>query len=81
MRAALLLALGSRCAKCGTDQELELDCVVPTGDKHHRAGVYTRHHFYKKQHAAGNLQILCERCHVAKSVMEHPQQQTKEQTQ
>jgi len=66
-RARLLLSLGGICKHCGRPDALEFDCIIPTGDKHHRMDTSARMSFYHSQHQRGNLQILCERCNNIKS--------------
>lgn len=59
--------LGGRCSKCGDVQKLELDCILPQGHKHHAAGYTARACFYRRQMRAGNLQLLCAKCHTIKT--------------
>jgi len=61
-------ALGRACAACGGKDDLEFDCIKPQGDSHHRVGILGRTCFYRQQHAQGNLQLLCSRCHLIKSI-------------
>lgn len=67
-RFKLMFELGGQCARCGKVKELEFDCIVPQGHVHHRLGVSSRMVFYRRQHKAGNLQILCRVCNNKKSV-------------
>jgi 5-methylcytosine-specific restriction endonuclease McrA len=67
-RIELLMILGYSCAKCGSEDDLEFDCIVPQGDQHHRYDTSQRMSFYHKQYKLGNLQILCTHCHRKKSV-------------
>ena len=67
-RFRLMFLLGGCCAQCSTTKELEFDCIVPQGDKHHKAGMVARTTFYRRQYKEGNLQILCRRCNNKKSV-------------
>lgn len=64
---ALRLKLGAKCAHCGSDNQLHFDCIQPRGPAHHRMGSRERIIFYEREHAAANLQLLCGRCHVAKT--------------
>ena len=66
-RAELLADLGGECKVCGANTGLELDCIEPQGDSHHRWGPLERTRFYVHQRAIGNLQILCGHCNRAKS--------------
>ncbi len=65
-RAELMAELGNRCAWCGEIEGLTFDCIVPTGHNHHRGSTDQRMCFYRKQHAAGNVQILCHSCNSSK---------------
>lgn len=67
---ALKAALGAKCALCPRTVQLEFDCITPRGDTHHRWETNRRSVFYKREHAAGNLQLLCRSCHEAKSKKE-----------
>lgn len=68
---AIRRKLGGKCASCGTQENLELDCISPRGDWHHRAGRSARACFYRKESRRGNLQLLCTECHAAKTVQEN----------
>lgn len=72
VRAALIAELGGICRGCGTTEDLQLDCIVPQGDRHHKIEWSARISFYRSQHRAGNLQVLCESCHSEKSANELP---------
>ena len=63
----LRLKLGAKCACCRRRECLEFDCIQPMGDEHHRMSLDQRATFYRRQEAAENLQILCERCHHRKT--------------
>lgn len=69
-RFELMFLLGGVCAKCGTDRNLEFDCIIPCGDEHHRMDTSHRMSFYYRQHREGNLQILCRKHNNAKSVQD-----------
>lgn len=68
VRSALLADLGGRCEYCGSTQDLEFDCILPDGHKSHHARMDPswRMSFYRQQHEAGNLQILCTHCNSRK---------------
>ena len=66
-RARLIELLGGRCVRCGTDENLELDCIAPRGHDHHRCDTSSRICFYRQQHREGNLQVLCSECHLLKT--------------
>lgn len=66
----LKLALGFQCAVCGTRRQLEFDCIIPQGHEHHTAGTIARACFYRAQLAQNNLQLLCRRHHILKSLTE-----------
>lgn len=59
--------LGYRCARCSRCHQLEFDCIIPQGDKHHRFETNRRAVFYYRQHKQGNLQLLCCDCHKRKT--------------
>ena len=69
-RAELMAELGGECMACGTRENLEFDCKIPCGDKHHKMDTSARMSFYRKQHRAGNLQVLCEFHNNQKSLIE-----------
>lgn len=72
---ALRIALGSHCAHCGISSQaspLEFDCIRPQGHRHHALDYSARLSFYRAQHQALNLQLLCPRCHSLKSAQELP---------
>lgn len=65
-RAALIEILGGACARCKCEHSLQLDCIIPQGDRHHRMEFSARVSFYWRQFRAGNLQVLCDRCNSLK---------------
>lgn len=67
-RKELLEVLGNKCAWCGTTHNLEFDCIIPQGGKHHRMDAAVRMDFYWRQHHKGNIQILCKKDNHDKSV-------------
>ena len=71
-RAELMEKLGGRCAQESEECAgmLTFDCREPQGHAHHRMDPSARMCFYKKQHAADNLQILCEKCNSRKGARE-----------
>jgi 5-methylcytosine-specific restriction endonuclease McrA len=69
-RQRLRVRLGTRCAVCGTTASVEFDCILPQGHEHHRMDAATRTLFYRRQVSAGNLQLLCEKCHAKKTANE-----------
>ena len=70
-RTKLISVLGGHCFKCQTDQDLQLDCIEPCGDEHHKMEYSWRMSFYRQQYFKFNLQLLCEDCHIQKSKTEH----------
>lgn len=72
-RARLIKELGGKCAKCGTIENLEFDCIIPQGDKHHRYDTSHRMSFYRQQFAVSNLQILCTKHNSEKADKEYQQ--------
>lgn len=70
-RRQLQIQLGYACQKCGTRNNLQFDCITPQGHFHHEhMDPSWRVSFYRQQASAGNLQLLCEDCHLAKSAKE-----------
>jgi len=67
VRETLLKLLGPVCVGCGATDNLEFDCIKPMGHEHHKIGFTWRMSFYRQQHAAGNLQVLCQSCNARKS--------------
>lgn len=67
IRLRLLDVLGNKCAVCSTGECLEMDCIIPCGDEHHRMSSCDRAFFYQKQFRCQNLQLLCSRCHQRKT--------------
>lgn len=65
-REHLMNVLGPFCKKCGSVNCLTFDCIVPTGDAHHRLSSVARMTYYVRQFNAGNLQVLCSACNSAK---------------
>ena len=80
-RFELMFKLGGACFECGTDRDLDFDCITPQGDEHHKLDTERRVCFYRRQHKAGNLQLLCRRnkCHSKKTVADLKRQQEKEE--
>jgi uncharacterized cysteine cluster protein YcgN (CxxCxxCC family) len=70
VRDNLRETLGGRCKRCGSRRKLEFDCIKPQGPRHHRIEWSSRMSFYRQQHAANNLQLLCQSCHGIKSCRE-----------
>lgn len=71
-RLNLLLKHGAFCKHCGKESDLEFDCIVPCGDKHHKMSSIDRARFYEKQDKANNIQVLCQKCNAKKSLNERP---------
>lgn len=58
-RQKLIAELGGSCAQCGTKDNLVFDCIFPTGHDHHSKDTSARMSYYRREHACGNLQLLC----------------------
>lgn len=65
-RERLMSELGNECSYCGSTVELEFDCIIPRGRDHHTYSTDHRMCFYHREHAAGNIQILCRVCNAKK---------------
>lgn len=65
-------SLGGCCLLCGEDDNdfLELDCIDPCGDRHHKMSTDQRASFYWRQLLVSNLQLLCKTCHEEKTKQE-----------
>lgn len=70
VRDQLFDVLGWACAKCGATKKLEFDCIQPRGHTHHKYDWSHRMSFYRREHAAGNLQVLCATCNALKGNVE-----------
>lgn len=67
-RNHLRSALGNKCARCQQTEHLQFDCIKSRGGEHHEMNWRQRLGFYHAEHLLGNLQLLCPRCHVAKTL-------------
>jgi hypothetical protein len=68
-RARMVLALGSHCMGCGTEEHLTFDCIEPMGPAHHAWNAPERVSFYRAQMKKGNVQLLCVECNALKAGM------------
>lgn len=62
--------LGNHCKECGLtqdDTDLEIDCIEPCGDRHHKMSTDQRASFYTVQLLLNNCQLLCKKCHDEKT--------------
>lgn len=62
----MIRILGGKCAYCNATACLTFDCIVPTGDAHHRLSSVGRVTYYKREMARGNIQLLCSECNSRK---------------
>lgn len=66
LTARFRLVLGNRCAYCGSQADLTFDCIRARGGEHHALEYSSRLAFYRREMAAGNLQLLCRVCNGRK---------------
>ena len=69
-------SLGGVCQICGSNDNLEMDCIAPMGDKHHKMSTDQRASFYRRQLMASNVQLLCKDCHMIKTIHEQLEDET-----
>lgn len=70
LRRRLIEQLGGKCVSCGATAHLQFDCIVSTGPKHHGMNSADRARYYADQAAKKNVQLLCPKCHVQKTLDE-----------
>lgn len=64
-------ALGGVCLVCRVPDDLQFDCIAPRGHAHHLMSHPERIRFYWREFLAGNLQLLCRRCHLRKTQLQN----------
>jgi 5-methylcytosine-specific restriction endonuclease McrA len=69
-KASQFEELGGKCISCDATENLERDCIVPQGDAHHKMSTDQRTSFYNQQMRAGNVQLLCSKCHTKKTIID-----------
>lgn len=69
-RKAIVAELGGRCVVCGAKSRLHLDHKRPKRWKPENLSKQQRLRSYLRSLAAGNLQLLCDGCHGAKTARE-----------
>lgn len=69
-REEMFDALGRVCKTCGATKDLEFDCIVPRGHRHHKMEWSARTSFYRRQLREENLQVLCGKCNARKGASE-----------
>lgn len=70
VRLKLRRLLEFRCKACGSNINLEFDCIKPLGNNHGKLEWSWRMSIYRKQYEENNLQLLCALCHSKKSAKE-----------
>jgi hypothetical protein len=68
IRQFVIVSLGSRCARCPATENLHCDLIQTDGGLHHRLSHSERQMFYLSEMLAGNLQLLCVKCHTIKTL-------------
>jgi hypothetical protein len=68
-RQRAILLLGSRCAKCGSDDKLEFD-HVNSSVRNGRIGPMFGYSWDKSKAELALCQLLCFECHIAKTTLE-----------
>jgi len=66
-RETLRSELGEECQHCGSARDLHFDCRTPRNHNgRRRRSITERMVFYRREHARGNLQLLCAHCNAVK---------------
>jgi 5-methylcytosine-specific restriction endonuclease McrA len=68
IRQFVIVTLGGCCSKCPVTHSLHCDLIESDGGAHHSLSHSERQMFYLSQMLAGNLQLLCTRCHTLKTL-------------
>jgi len=68
LKAFLYAQHGGVCRCCGSKGDLQFDVIRPQGPEHHRMNVYGRWRWYALADRRGELQLLCQSCHSAKTI-------------
>jgi len=68
--AEIVSELGGRCVACGATDELSLDHIKPDGVVKSRLEWSWRVSVYRREAAAGLLQVLCRKCNSRKNARE-----------
>ena len=67
-RRFFIRLLGSKCARCPSKTNLEIDHIIPhKNNKMSGAGRNNRLRDWKEQYFEGNLQLLCKKCNIEKA--------------
>ena len=77
-RDELYLLMGGACQHCGETEDLQFDHITPTGWVPSMYSWSSRIVEYRRAHAAGNLQLLCDSCHSTKTRSQPPRQNVEE---
>lgn len=67
-RVWIIQQLGGHCARCGETRHLQFDLKASDGGFHHGLSWPQRQLYYMTEFGRGNLQLLCPRCHTAKTL-------------
>jgi len=62
-RMALKKAMGGRCERCGSTNQLEFHDRLERGDEHHALGSAGRYRWYRAEWNHGHIELVCAICH------------------
>jgi 5-methylcytosine-specific restriction endonuclease McrA len=78
LREIIILERGGACERCGATAFLQMDLLQSDGGRHHGMSYPDRQAFYFQQHLLQNVQLLCPKCHAAKTIADVRRRRAKE---